>query len=146
MGNQLAAGLSQTNLVAAFVFVFSVGMAVQFFIHYCRSLLVVAGRLPLSPRVREALQMNGEQLTPAECKRVWELAELCPEMERSSRQLSLIRVYAFLLSLSKALVSWTSAGVGNWFEGEQQLCARFVAVVLDRRMAHTQSLLKQSSY
>ncbi len=146
MGNQLAVGLNQTNLVAAFVFVFSVAMAIQFFIHYCRSLLAVAGRLPLSPRVREALQMNGEQLTPAECERVWKLAELCPEMERGSRQFSLIRFYAFLLRLSDALFSWASAGVSKWFEGEQQLCARFVAVILDRRMAHTQSLLKQSSY
>ncbi len=146
MGSQTAMALNQTNLVAAFVFVFSIGMAIEFFVHYCRSLLVVAGRLPLSPRVREALQIKDEQLTSADCKRVWKLAELCPEMERRSRQLSLIRVYSFLLWLSDALFSRVSARVGGWFESEQQLCARFVAVVLDRRMAHTQSLLKQNSY
>jgi hypothetical protein len=146
MSRELATGLMQANLMAAIVLVFSFGMAVQFFVHYCRSLLAVAGKLPLSERVREALQMQEEQLTRADCRRVWQLAELCPEMERRSRQLSMIRAYSRVLCLSRRLFSWTSASVSRWFEAEQQSCARFVAVVLDRRMAHTQSLLKQDSY
>ncbi len=146
MSRELAAGLNQANLMAAIVLVFSIGMAIQFFVHYCRSLLVVAGKLPLSVRVREALQIRDEQLTPADCKRVWKLAEVCPEMERRSRQLSIIRAYSFLLRLFQTLSSWAAASVSKWFEAEQQSCARFVAVVLDRRMAHTQSLFKQNSY
>ncbi len=146
MSSELAAGLNQANVMAALVFVFSIGMVMQFFVHYCRSLLVVAGKLPLSLRVREALQIKDEQLSPVDCKRVWKLAELCPEMERRSRQLNMIRAYSFLLRLFNTLSSWASASFSNWFEAEQQSCARFVAVVLDRRMEHTQSLLKQNSY
>ncbi len=146
MSRELAAGLNQANVMAAIVFVFSLGMAFQFFVHYCRSLLAVAGKLPLSTRVREALQIREERLTPSDCRRVWKLAEVCPEMERSSRQLHMIRGYSFLLRLFNSLFRWTSASVSNWFGAEQQSCARFVAVVLDRRMAHTQSLLKQNSY
>ncbi len=146
MSRELAAGLNQANVMAALVFVFSIGMVMQFFVHYCRSLLVVAGKLPLSLRVREALQIKDEQLSPVDCRRVWKLAELCPEMERRSRQLNMIRAYSFLLRLFNTLSSWASASISNWFEAEQQSCARFVAVVLDRRMEHTQSLLKQNSY
>ncbi len=146
MSSELAAGLNQANVMAALVFVFSIGMVMQFFVHYCRSLLVVAGKLPLSLRVREALQIKDEQLSPVDCKRVWKLAELCPEMERRSRQLNMIRAYSFLLRRFNTLSSWASASISNWFEAEQQSCARFVAVVLDRRMEHTQSLLKQNSY
>src|SRR5574341_720974 len=119
MGRELATGLNQGNLMAAIVFVFSVSIAIQFFIHYCRSLLVVAGKLPLSARVREALQIGDDRLTPADCRRVWELAEICPEMENRSRQLTMIRVYSCVLRFFRVLSSWASTSVSNWLEAEQ---------------------------
>src|SRR6516164_1236345 len=65
-------------MMAAFIFVVSVVIFLQFFVFYCRSLIAVSAKQPLSPEVQEVTGIQ-RAASGDDFKRVMQLLHLCPE-------------------------------------------------------------------
>jgi len=64
-------------MMAAFIFVVSVVIFLQFFVFYCRSLIAVSAKQPLSPEVQEVTGIQ-RAASGDDFKRVMQLLHLCP--------------------------------------------------------------------
>ncbi len=122
-------------MISALIFVLCVAAILQFFISYCRSLVVVYSKVELSPKARELAAAQGSTLCGAAFSGLVELLKTCPQPEDDGLEMRVVRVYYALLHPLRALGRFASP-VAEWVERERAGCAHFAAVALDRRMAY----------
>ncbi len=120
-------------MIAALILVLSAAALIQFFVSYCRSLLVVYSKVELSPKARELAGIGsqgarGDQFVP-----VIRLVELCPDPRDDRLETHAVRIYYGLVNLLRAASSLAPA-MAIWAERERAACAYFAAVALDRRL------------
>lgn len=129
-------------MMAGIIFVCSVVLFLQFFVFYCRSLIAVSAKQPLSPEVQE---VTGIQRTASgeDFKRVMQLLQLCPERREDRNGIQAIGIYFRLLNLVLATVARFTPSMEAWTESERGQCTYFAAVALERRISFSRDMLAQ---
>ncbi len=120
-------------MVAMLILVFSLAALVQFFVSYCRSLVLVYSEVELTPQVREMAELEGREVRAEEFGRLMKLVELCPVPGDDRAEILSVRVYHGLLNLLSIFRPLVPS-IGLWTDRERAGCAYFVAVALDRRI------------
>ncbi len=121
-------------MIAGIIFALSVAALVQFFLSYCRSIVVVYSNVDLSPQARELAGLDDRPIRGDEFGRLLQLIEMCPQPGDDRTELRAVRTYYSLLNLARA-VGLLAPAVAAWAERERVACAYFAAVALDRRVA-----------
>ena len=129
-------------MIAGLILMFSLVALLQFFVSYCRSLIVASSREPLSIQARDVTGIIGMTAPGSEFPRFMQLLQLCPERPEDRGPVRAVRIYFRLLNAVRAFAGIVPRLV-SWAEGERGRCAYFAAVVLDRRIAFSRSMLAQ---
>ena len=91
-------------MMAAFVLAFATAAMIQFFITYCRSLLAVSSRQPLSVEVRDAAGI-WEGISGRDFPRILQLLLLCSNRSQDRGPVRFVRAYYQLLGLGKSTLA-----------------------------------------
>ncbi len=129
-------------MIAALILVLSGVALVQFFLSYCRALVATYRKWELSDDVHKVAGIRDAAIASEEFPRLLELVRLCPESD-DKLEIRSVRSYFWLLNLFRATLSKFLPPLREWVERERQGCAYFVAVALDRRIAHNRTLVAQ---
>lgn len=128
--------------MAAFIFVVSAILLLQFFVSYCRSLIATSMKQPLSEEVREVAGIP-QTASGDDFARVLQLVQLCPDRPEDRGDLRAVAAYFRLLNFVRATVARVVPALIAWTEAERGQCAYFAAVALDRRIAFSRDMLAQ---
>jgi hypothetical protein len=129
-------------MMAALVFVVSVVIFLQFFVFYCRSLIAVSSKQPLSPEVQD---VTGIQRTASgeDFNRVMQLLHLCPERPEDRKGIQAIGAYFRMLSFLRTTIARLVPSMKAWTESERGHCTYFAAIALERRISFSRDMLAQ---
>jgi hypothetical protein len=129
-------------MMAALILVFSILVLLQFFVSYCRSLIVASSREPLSEEVQD---VTGISRNPSadDFVRVVQLLRLCPERPEERGEIKAVGAYFRILGVLRSTVARLIPSVKSWADLERGQCTHFAAVVLGRRITFSRSLLAQ---
>jgi len=129
-------------MMAALVFVVSVVIFLQFFVFYCRSLIAVSSKQPLSPEVQD---VTGIQRTASgeDFNRVMQLLHLCPERPEDRKGIQAIGAYFRMLSFLRSTIARLAPSMKAWAESERGHCTYFAAIALERRISFSRDMLAQ---
>src|SRR5579864_2349823 len=129
-------------MMAALVFVVSVVIFLQFFVFYCRSLIAVSSKQPLSPEVQDVTGIQ-KAASGEDFKRVMQLLNLCPERPEDRKGIQAIGAYFRLLSFLRLTVARLVPSMQTWTETERGHCTYFAAIALERRISFSRDMLAQ---
>ena len=132
-------------MIAALILSVSLVFLAQFFVAYCRSLLVKSSVLELSPEAHQVTGIDDHLVDRDDFRRLVQLVDLCPEPGNDGVQLGAVRAYYALMGALRALASSIAPAIRNWVEKEQAACGYFAAVALDRRIAHNRGLMAETN-
>lgn len=129
-------------MIAAFIFVVSVVIFLQFFVFYCRSLIAVSSKQALSPEVQEVTGIQ-KAASGEDFNRVMQLLHLCPERPEDRKGIQAIGAYFSLLSFAGSTVARLVPSMKSWTDSERGHCTYFAAIALERRIAFSRDMLAQ---
>jgi hypothetical protein len=129
-------------MMAAFIFVVSVVIFLQFFVFYCRSLIAVSSKQALSPEVQDVTGIK-RAASGEDFDRVMQLLQLCPERPEDRKGIQAIGVYFHLLNFLRATIARLVPSMHTWTEFERGQCTDFAAVALERRISFSRDMLAQ---
>ena len=112
------------------------------FVYYCRSTLASVRNAEVSGHVLNLAGLETRVLHSDDFPRFAALLQLCPEQDREGSHVRAISIYYALLRVLAGILS-LAPRVSSWIRREQQACAHFAAVVLDRRISSSRNLLLQ---
>jgi len=121
-------------MIAAVLMIASLVALSQFALYYWRAVLAGVASQALSERMVEAVGVSHESVRPADFRKLMNLHDLTPGLREHNEGLRLVRAY---YSLVNALNHKLGAGLPQfavWANREMTTCARYAAVVLDRRL------------
>ena len=129
-------------MMAALILVVSVVIFLQFFVFYCRSLIAVSSKQPLSPEVQD---VTGIQRTASgeDFNRVMQLLHLCPERPEDRKGIQAIGAYFGMLSFLGSTIARLVPSMKAWTELERGHCTYFAAIALERRISFSRDMLAQ---
>jgi hypothetical protein len=129
-------------MMAAFIFVVSVVIFLQFFVFYCRSLIAVSSKQALSPEVQDVTGIQ-KGASGEDFNRVMQLLQLCPERPEDRKGIQAIGVYFRLLNFLRSTIARLVPSMHAWTEFERGQCTYFAAVALERRISFSRDMLAQ---
>ena len=129
-------------MIAAFIFVVSVVIFLQFFVFYCRSLIAVSAKQPLSPEVQEVTGIQ-RAASGDDFNRVMQLLHLCPERPEDRNGIQAIGAYFHLLNFISSTVARLIPSMKSWMDSERGHCTYFAAIALERRISFSREMLAQ---
>jgi len=132
-------------MIAVLIFAVSFLTTLQFFVSYCHSLIEESRGHTLSVYAREISGVTRGTARGDQFNRLLQLLALCPEPGGDANQVRAVSTYFSLLSLGRMLMNWATPGAAQWIEAERGGCAYVVAVILDRRITYSRTLLAQQS-
>lgn len=121
-------------MFSAMLFVISIVALSQFAAYYWRAVLAGVASQPVSDRVLAAARVENEQLSSKHFETLAELHDLTPELRPQRSGLGWVRLYFQLIEGIDALIGARMPSVAAWSERERVICARYVAVQVDRRL------------
>ena len=130
-------------MIAALICVISLAAFLQFFVSYCRSVIVASRRVALSEQVRELAGIRSYTVDGDEFHRLRQLLRLCPHRGDDRTEISAVGTYYALLSMVRNLSRTLVPRLASWIERERGNCSYFIAVALDRRISYSRSLLAE---
>ena len=131
--------------IAILIFAVSLLTLLQFFASYCHSLIAKSRGHKLSEYVLEICGVTPNTARGDQFKRLLQLIALCPEPGGDMHQLRAVSTYFGMLGFVRTLLSWAFPGAAKWIESERGGCTYAVAVVLDRRIAHSRMLMARQA-
>ena len=129
-------------MMAGFIFVVSVVIFLQFFVFYCRSLIAVSAKQPLSPEVQEVTGIQ-RAASGDDFNRVMQLLHLCPERREDRKGIQAIGAYFHLLNFVASTVARLIPSMKSWTDSERAQCTYFAAIALERRISFSREMLAQ---
>ncbi len=123
-------------MIAAFICVFSIAAFAHFFVSYTRTMLISAGGVELSPRVRELAGIANGPIAAADFGRLLQLVHLCSETPDDQADIRAVGAYYHALRAVDVSIRPMSPRISGWLQRELQRCSHFAAVALDKRIAH----------
>lgn len=130
-------------MVAILIFAISVLTLLQFFVSYCHSLIAKSRLQGLSDHVREIAGVTMNTIRGDQFKRLLRLIALCPEPEGGKHEVHAVEVYFSMLGFARTVLRLVFPAAVKWIEAERSGCAYAAAVMLDRRIAYSRTLLAQ---
>src|SRR5947209_10220762 len=132
-------------MIAALITCISVLTLLQFFVSYCHSVIAESRGYELSEQAWEVSGIADRMVRGDEFKRLLQLTALCPESGADRTRVRAVTAYFNLLELARMLVGWVMPAMKQWIESERGGCAYAAAVMLDRRIAYSRSLMAHES-
>ena len=126
-------------MIAAIILAFSVAALAHFGVFTWRMGMICLAAEPLSDRLLAVIPDNS--LDNKGFRTLSALCEICPELEGWGSRLHLIRAYHSGIQALDCLVGILLPSATAWTQQELCLCARYVAVEIDRRLARNQACL-----
>ena len=123
------------NLMAALVLMCSLAALLQFFVSYCRSLVLAYEKVELSPEFWQLAGPQSHTLGGGQFHRLLELVKLHPAPADDSTEIRAIRGYFLMLGGLRAALEMLAPEWADRVERERHRCAYLAAVALDRRIA-----------
>jgi hypothetical protein len=127
-------------MFAAMLFLISTVALGQFAVYYWRAVLSGVAAQPVSARVLESVHADGSRLAGADFPVLTEIHNLTPELQTSRQSLGLVRAYYAMMHAADNLFGKHFPGLAAWSEQERVICARYVAVQIDRRLQENLAL------
>jgi hypothetical protein len=121
-------------MFALMILAFSVVALSQFALNYYRALLVGAASQPISEEVLAAACVENRQVLGCDFKTFTQLHDLTPDLQPRRRGLGLVQTYYRVVETIGSLASQRMPAIAAWSERELATCARYVAVLIDRRL------------
>lgn len=122
-------------MIPALILTFSCAALGQFFMSYCRSLLLSYSQVELSAATRELIGIHSAQIAGSNFYRLLGLARLAPNPGDDNWEIRVVSLYYRVVRLAGLLSKPIGATAQNWVERQSNLCAYFAAAALDRRIA-----------
>jgi hypothetical protein len=128
-------------MIAALIILISVLTLLEFFVAYCHSVIAESRGHELSEQAWAVSGIADRLVRGDEFKRLLKLSALCPDSGADRTRVRAVTVYFSLLELARILVGWIIPAMKQWIESERGGCAYAAAVMLDRRIAYSRSLM-----
>lgn len=132
-------------MMAILIGAVSLAALAQLFMSYCRSVLASARKVELSDRVRELADMSGKSLAADDFDRFVQLVHLCPEHDADRAGIRAVGAYYRLLHALGDKFGAHISGLAAWVDRERESCSHFAAVVLERSILSSRSLVTQQA-
>jgi hypothetical protein len=116
------------------LFAISIVALTQFALYYWRAVLAGVAAQPVSDRVLAAASVENRSLTGRDFEKLAGLHNLTPDLNPDRGGLGLVRLYYRVIGGFSALASSRIPALAAWTEQERTICARYVAVQIDRRL------------
>ncbi len=121
-------------MFAAVIFLIAIVALLQFALYYWRAVLCAVASQPISSHLLEAADVETSSLSGAHFEKLASLLSLTPELNSGRSSLGFVGIYhRSLLALSRSFGKLSPA-FASWTQTESTLCARYVAVQIDRRL------------
>ena len=132
-------------MIAGMIFAISILTLLQFFVSYSRSLIAESQGHELSEEAREICGLTAKEVTGDQFLRLQQLIALCPEPGGDGIEVRAVALYFRMLGLVRTVLSSAIPSAAPWIEAERGGCAHAAAVVLDRRIAYSRSMVAQQA-
>jgi hypothetical protein len=121
-------------MYSAMLLAISIVALSQFALYYWRAVLAGVAAQPVSDRVLLAAQVENGRLTPQHFQTLAGLHDLTPDLYPNRGGLGLVRLYYRFVEGVDALLGKKLPTLAQWSERERSICARYAAVLVDRRL------------
>ena len=121
-------------MFAAMLFAISIVALAQFALYYWRAVLAGVASQPVSSAVYEAVHVPEAELRGADFEKLASLLDLTPELRGAQGGLGSVGVYYQVVGKISHLLGKLSPALALWSEQERVLCARYAAVLVERRL------------
>ena len=121
-------------MFAAMLFAISIVALSQFALFYWRAMLAGAAELPVSDRVLAAAHVEDGRLTGQDFATLVKLHDLTPDLNPGRGGMGMVRVYYAVVAGIDSFIGRYVPAIGEWSRQEAAICARYAAVVVDRRL------------
>jgi len=121
-------------MFSAMLLAISIVALSQFALFYWRAVLAGVASQPVSDRVLVAAHVENGRLTPQHFQTLAGLHDLTPDLNPKRSGLGLVRVYYRLIEGLDAIFGKRIPTFAVWSERERAICARYAAVLVDRRL------------
>jgi hypothetical protein len=132
-------------MIAAFICTISILTLLQFFVSYCRSVIVASRGHELSEQASEICGFTARTVGEQHFGRLSQLIDLCPEPGGDGFAVRAVALYFRLLGAARFSLRVGIPSARNWIEAERAGCAYAAAVFLDRRIAYNRAMLSQQA-
>lgn len=122
-------------MISILILVFTLGALGQFFVAYCRTLLLTYEKVEITQRTRDVTGLAGNAVPPNEFARLMQLLRVAPDPGDDATEIAAVSVYFHVMNVVGSLVSPLSQSSSRWIDRELSRCAYFAAITLDRRLA-----------
>lgn len=106
----------------------------QFAIYYWRAVLSGVAAQPVSSRVLEAARVNAGGFSAEDFTTLVSLHDLTPQLNADQGSMGFVRVYYRAIWWLGCASRRIAPSVSDWSIRERGLCARYAAVLIDRRL------------
>jgi len=121
-------------MFSAMLLAISIVALSQFALYYWRAVLAGVASQPVSDRVLVAAHIENGRLSPQHFQTLASLHDLTPDLNPKRSGLGLVRVYYRLIEGLDAIFGKKIPTLALWSERERAICARYAAVLVDRRL------------
>jgi hypothetical protein len=121
-------------MFAAMLFSISIVALTQFALYYWRAVLAGVAAQPVSDRVLAAARVENGRVTSKHFGTLAGLHDLTPELFPNRGGLGLVRMYYRFVEAVDTLAGAKLPGLAAWSDRERVICARYAAVLVDRRL------------
>ena len=121
-------------MVSAMLLSISIVALSQFALYYWRAVLAGVAAQPVSDRVLVAARVENGRLAPQHFQTLAGLHDLTPDLQPNRNRMGLVRVYFRLIEGLDAIFGQKIPAFALWSERERAICARYAAVLVDRRL------------
>jgi len=121
-------------MFAAMLFAISIVALAQFALYYWRAVLSGVASQPVSSAVFEAVHVPEMALRGADFEKLASLLDLTPELKGAHGGLGSVGIYYKVVGKISDALGKLSPAIAVWSEQEQVLCARYAAVLVERRL------------
>ena len=120
-------------MFAAMLFAISIVALSQFGVYYWRAMLAGTAAQPVSERVLTAVGAKDGQLSGRDFRSLLGIHDMTPELNSRGSGLGVVRCYYAMVKGIRSLVGGSMPSLAAWSDRELAVCARYAAVVIDRR-------------
>jgi hypothetical protein len=111
----------------------SIAAFAQFGLFYWRAVIAGVAAQPVSDRVLRCAGLGDGRVTARDFSALAGLHDLTPDLENSGG-LGLVKLYYHIIGALGSFAGSRLPALASWAEREGGICARYTAVVVDRRL------------
>jgi len=121
-------------MFAAMLFSISIVALTQFALYYWRAVLAGVAAQPVSDRVLAAARVEDGRLTSKHFETLAGLHDLTPNLFANRGGLGSVRLYYRFVEAIGSLAGSKLPALAAWSDRERVICARYAAVLVERRL------------